>query len=550
MYLYNSGLTGPIPPEIGQMVNLTYLNLGNNQLIGEIPSEIGNLVALTSLRIYNNELNGEIPFEIGNLVNLTTLSMHHNQLSGEFPESIGNLESVSYFNLSDNQLSGLIPDGICHLNIGNGSNFIIENNQFCPPYPECLTEGDVGEQDISMCNNAPVAVDDGPFTVEVGGTLTVTPPGVLENDTDVDGDILMAAMGTAGVQFGALAFHPDGSFEYVHDGSETTEDSFTYYANDGTVNSELQATVTITVTSVNNLQITELIPSQPAPGQMITLRGMNFGSPINMNVVNFTQGDITQEGFLFLSPSNKEELFVRIPSSLAIGTCSATFSVSGDNVMTSDPFSFTLDSIPGAPVIDNIFIKSGSDWVKVDSITAKDTVLVSGYGIDTSGGKVLFSKGGEILNGIYISTYSNSELKIAPAVVVPSGLGTGEVDIMVSVTIGGEESEASNPLKLYLEESLSTRIGAEIPTKFALGQNYPNPFNPTTTISFSIPEFGLTNITVYDLTGRELETLTNEVLSVGNYFINWNASNYPSGVYLIKMDSGDFTQTQKVVLVK
>ena len=79
---------------------------------------------------------------------------------------------------------------------------------------------------------------------------------------------------------------------------------------------------------------------------------------------------------------------------------------------------------------------------------------------------------------------------------------------------------------------------------------YPNPFNPKATISFSIPEFGFTTITAYDITGRQLETLTNEVLSIGNYSINWNASSYPSGVYLIRMDSGDFTQTQKVVLVK
>ena len=99
--------------------------------------------------------------------------------------------------------------------------------------------------------------------------------------------------------------------------------------------------------------------------------------------------------------------------------------------------------------------------------------------------------------------------------------------------------------------NLSTEKSNEIPiTDFLLSKNYPNPFNPTTTISFSIPEFGLTTITAYDITGRQLETLTNEVLSVGNYSINWNASSYPSGVYLIRMESGDFTQTQKVVLVK
>ena len=85
---------------------------------------------------------------------------------------------------------------------------------------------------------------------------------------------------------------------------------------------------------------------------------------------------------------------------------------------------------------------------------------------------------------------------------------------------------------------------------YKINEPYPNPFNPTTTISFSIPEFGLTTITAYDITGRQLETLTNEVLSVGNYNIDWDASSYPSGVYLIRMDSEDFTQTQKVVLVK
>jgi hypothetical protein len=89
-----------------------------------------------------------------------------------------------------------------------------------------------------------------------------------------------------------------------------------------------------------------------------------------------------------------------------------------------------------------------------------------------------------------------------------------------------------------------------IPQEYNISSIYPNPFNPTITISFTIPEFGLTTITAYDLKGRKLETLINEVLSIGNYSINWNASSYPSGVYLIRMESGDFTQTQKVLLVK
>ena len=88
-----------------------------------------------------------------------------------------------------------------------------------------------------------------------------------------------------------------------------------------------------------------------------------------------------------------------------------------------------------------------------------------------------------------------------------------------------------------------------IPANFLLSI-YPNPFNPITTISFTIREFGFTTITAYNITGRKLQTLINEVLGVGNYSINWNASSYPSGVYLIRMDNGKFTQTQKVVLIK
>jgi len=86
--LYNEGLTGPIPPEFGNLTNLTSLSLGNNQLSGEIPPEIGNLTNLTYLGLWHNQLSGEIPSEIGNLTNLTELYFSYNQLSGEIPEQV------------------------------------------------------------------------------------------------------------------------------------------------------------------------------------------------------------------------------------------------------------------------------------------------------------------------------------------------------------------------------------------------------------------------------------------------------------------------------
>ena len=99
---------------------------------------------------------------------------------------------------------------------------------------------------LTGVNRAPAAVDDS-YTVAEGGTLSATiATGVLLNDTDADGDTLTAALVNT-VTHGTLALNGDGSFSYVHDGGETTSDSFTYKVNDGKVDSGNVATVTITV---------------------------------------------------------------------------------------------------------------------------------------------------------------------------------------------------------------------------------------------------------------------------------------------------------------
>lgn len=85
---------------------------------------------------------------------------------------------------------------------------------------------------------------------------------------------------------------------------------------------------------------------------------------------------------------------------------------------------------------------------------------------------------------------------------------------------------------------------------FVLQQNYPNPFNPTTTISFSIPVQGYASLKVYNILGKLVTTLFNESLSAGNYTINFNASNLPSGVYFYTLQSGKYNSTKKLLLLK
>ena len=88
LYLWEQGLTSPIPPEIGCLTDLTYLYLESNQITGEIPPEIGYLTNLEYLYLSDNQLTGQIPPGIGNLTNLSSLYLSYNQLTGEIPPEV------------------------------------------------------------------------------------------------------------------------------------------------------------------------------------------------------------------------------------------------------------------------------------------------------------------------------------------------------------------------------------------------------------------------------------------------------------------------------
>jgi len=89
-----------------------------------------------------------------------------------------------------------------------------------------------------------------------------------------------------------------------------------------------------------------------------------------------------------------------------------------------------------------------------------------------------------------------------------------------------------------------------LPPSFQLEQNHPNPFNPAITIEFSLPTSGQVILTVYDILGRELERILNQHMDAGTHNLQWDASNVPTGIYFVKMVSGDFSQTRKMVLLK
>jgi len=161
LILKENQLSGEIPPEISYLTNLTQLDLGGNQLSGEIPPEIGSLTNLNILDLAGNQLTGELPPE----ESLTFIHLEYNQFTGEIPPELGSLNNLVWLNFVHNQLSGEIPSSICNLdmNWSNPNNFNISENQLCPPYPSCI-EDYVGYQDTTNCDQVSITEQTLPFT--------------------------------------------------------------------------------------------------------------------------------------------------------------------------------------------------------------------------------------------------------------------------------------------------------------------------------------------------------------------------------------------------
>ncbi|HQH56145.1 MAG TPA: choice-of-anchor D domain-containing protein [Candidatus Marinimicrobia bacterium] len=112
----------------------------------------------------------------------------------------------------------------------------------------------------------------------------------------------------------------------------------------------------------------------------------------------------------------------------------------------------------------------------------------------------------------------------------------------------GNESDFSlevNAAVVGIQENL-----VNIPIQYAISQNFPNPFNPTTTISYQLPKSSFVKLAIYDINGRLIETLVNENKNAGYYSINWNASSVSTGIYIYRIDAGEFTCVKKCLVVK
>ncbi|WP_420448303.1 leucine-rich repeat domain-containing protein [Candidatus Palauibacter sp.] len=136
--LRSKGLSGTIPPEIGDLGTLAYLDLNGNKLTGPIPAELGRLASLGTLSLRGNDLDGPIPAELGRLASLTYLDLSENALSGPIPSELGDLAGLTHLHLWSNNLTGTIPP-----ELGNLSNLrllVLSGNGLTGDVPSSLGE--------------------------------------------------------------------------------------------------------------------------------------------------------------------------------------------------------------------------------------------------------------------------------------------------------------------------------------------------------------------------------------------------------------------------
>ena len=224
-----------------------------------------------------------------------------------------------------------------------------------------------------------------------------------------------------------------------------------------------------------------------------------------------------------------------------------------------DPFYFYTSNITiGAPVFNFGYANSSSD-------TTLGVSVVANY---RSNGSYLFAfneKLGQFKSSVYIRPFTNGELGVFSTLtqvnnpltnpgsnlngLVDAGFRNVNNDSCLTIWGGTSGSGCyvtggcSGPF-IGINSSNTRTDGYE------LAQNYPNPFNPSTKINYTIPLRSSVSITVFDVLGKEIGNLVNEIQTAGNHSIEFNGVNLPSGVYYYKIEANDFIDTKKMILVK
>lgn len=305
------------------------------------------------------------------------------------------------------------------------------------------------------------------------------------------------------------------------------------------------------------------VSKAPLPGPLGWCKGLGYQDSLIYVAGGYTGSATVAQVLLYNSNTNSWRTATSMPG-IRFG---GGFAVKGDTLVY-------VSGVDGAAIVTTVYkgVISQTDrsvitWTTGAALPAPLSTGQFRFDAHTWGNKGIIITGGSTL--IPFTSVSNACMSYSPGANVWSTLPNkitawtaGQSGVAFSngalklVCAGGYSGTATvTNTEMYTDSSALVGISNQsvssiVPSDYALLQNYPNPFNPTTTISFSIPKSGLVTLKIYNVLGKELATLVNEVKSAGSYNLNFNATELSSGVYFYKIESGNFSDIKRMMLIK
>ncbi|MFO7890043.1 MAG: T9SS type A sorting domain-containing protein [bacterium] len=277
----------------------------------------------------------------------------------------------------------------------------------------------------------------------------------------------------------------------------------------------------------------------------------NYPDPENQN--NVYQKPDQWVGFLPTNPATYSFSIEKNMESYPVGTGQYSMLIKPDIANEVNGAAFSWDSLPTGISWENIlpafpisyrpyslslyykYLPDNGDSMRVACNLYKNGIVIGGFDFNSP------------------QTVSNWSL-----LEIPINFYTSDLPDSATIILTTFCTTQHTGSRLYVDNlsfnssntSIGQGISSDLPSCFALMQNYPNPFNSTTTIKYSIYKTNIVTLTLYSISGKEITTLLNDKRTPGNYTIELNTNNLPSGVYYYQILSGSFKDTKKLILLK
>jgi hypothetical protein len=517
---------------------------GNDQFIYTVTDDSGAVSNQAEVRISIGSVN-DLPIAVDDNVETDEeLAIQIDVLNND-SDPDGNLNPSSVIVTTNpdngtitaiNQTSGIITY-MADTNFNGEDTFIytVEDDSGAVSNEAIVTIG------VRPVNDPPVALNDN-VEIEEDTPLIIN---ILNNDSDIDGTLNPVSvsivnqpeMGTIeniNTSSGAITYLPNENFFGM--------DQFTYTVSDDSGDVSNQATVSITIQTINDPPvITEIPPiifneDETFPQLLTDFQEYVTDPETPDSLLNYT---FTQGTSISIELNFPAVIFSALPN--WYGTDSITIIVSDGEYSDSSKIQIIVEPVNDPPLF--VDLPDSIHFSNSDSYILELGDYIDDEDLPSDSLRWQFNFNDENLNLDFSIETWNLTLT-APDY-------QGSTTLIIIVTDDSSES-AVDTVVVNVTDFISGLEGfsAELPDSYRLYQNYPNPFNPVTTINFSIPKQSRVILTVFNTLGQQMGIILDEVIPAGTHSVTYNAQELSSGVYFYSIQTEDFHRVMKMILLK